>query len=212
MSWCASYRRASAPSGLKRAQPGCVARSAVRSATARWSQPPYRRVEKHHANNSIATMASATLLLGACALGPNYIARLRPRRRSSRTRNHLAFVPQTPEAVWWHEFDDAELDGPSRARARCEFGTCEARTTASGPPAPCSSRGSSTTRRTCSSTGRTRRARNNSPDLVPISFNIQSASLGFDAAWELDLFGRVRRSVEAARADLGAESAQLSRR
>jgi multidrug efflux system outer membrane protein len=38
-------------------------------------------------------------------------------------------------------------------------------------------------------------------------FNIQSDSLGFDAAWEIDLFGRVRRSVEAARADLGAESA-----
>jgi multidrug efflux system outer membrane protein len=38
-------------------------------------------------------------------------------------------------------------------------------------------------------------------------FNIQSDSLGFDAAWEIDLFGRVRRSVQAARADLGAESA-----
>ena len=36
-------------------------------------------------------------------------------------------------------------------------------------------------------------------------FNIQSDSLGFDAAWEIDLFGHVRRSVEAARADLGAE-------
>jgi outer membrane protein, multidrug efflux system len=38
-------------------------------------------------------------------------------------------------------------------------------------------------------------------------FNIQSDSLGFDASWELDLFGHVRHSVEAARADLGAEQA-----
>jgi len=30
-------------------------------------------------------------------------------------------------------------------------------------------------------------------------------ALGFDAAWEIDLWGRVRRSVEAADADLGAE-------
>ena len=34
---------------------------------------------------------------------------------------------------------------------------------------------------------------------------MQSDSLGFDAAWEIDLFGHVRRSVEAARADLGVE-------
>jgi NodT family efflux transporter outer membrane factor (OMF) lipoprotein len=30
-------------------------------------------------------------------------------------------------------------------------------------------------------------------------------TLGFDTAWEIDLWGRVRRSVEAAEADLGAE-------
>ncbi|WP_374319765.1 efflux transporter outer membrane subunit [Pseudoxanthomonas kaohsiungensis] len=34
-------------------------------------------------------------------------------------------------------------------------------------------------------------------------------SLGFDAAWELDLFGRLRRGAEAARADLEAEQASL---
>jgi multidrug efflux system outer membrane protein len=32
---------------------------------------------------------------------------------------------------------------------------------------------------------------------------------GFDGLWELDLFGRVRRNVEAARADLGASEAVL---
>jgi outer membrane protein, multidrug efflux system len=32
---------------------------------------------------------------------------------------------------------------------------------------------------------------------------------GFDASWEVDIFGGVRRSVEAARADLGASSASL---
>ncbi|ROH93380.1 efflux transporter outer membrane subunit [Stagnimonas aquatica] len=36
----------------------------------------------------------------------------------------------------------------------------------------------------------------------------ESLRLGFDAAWELDLFGRVRRGTEAARAD--AEAAQAS--
>ncbi|MFH1136533.1 MAG: efflux transporter outer membrane subunit [Pseudomonadota bacterium] len=34
-------------------------------------------------------------------------------------------------------------------------------------------------------------------------------SLGFDASWELDVFGGVRRAVEAAEADLGAAEADL---
>jgi multidrug efflux system outer membrane protein len=36
-----------------------------------------------------------------------------------------------------------------------------------------------------------------------------SAQSDFDGLWELDLFGRVRRNVEAARADLGASAATL---
>jgi multidrug efflux system outer membrane protein len=36
-----------------------------------------------------------------------------------------------------------------------------------------------------------------------------AAQAGFDGLWELDLFGRVRRNVEAARADVGAAAASL---
>ena len=36
-----------------------------------------------------------------------------------------------------------------------------------------------------------------------------TAQAGFDGLWELDLFGRVRRNVEAARADVGAGEATL---
>jgi outer membrane protein, multidrug efflux system len=36
-----------------------------------------------------------------------------------------------------------------------------------------------------------------------------TAKGGFDGLWELDLFGRVRRNVEAARADVGASAATL---
>jgi multidrug efflux system outer membrane protein len=38
---------------------------------------------------------------------------------------------------------------------------------------------------------------------------IESAELGFDAAWEIDLFGRVRHGVDAARSDAGAADADL---
>lgn len=38
----------------------------------------------------------------------------------------------------------------------------------------------------------------------------ESYQVGFDAGWELDLFGRKRRATEAARADLGAERDNLA--
>jgi outer membrane protein, multidrug efflux system len=39
--------------------------------------------------------------------------------------------------------------------------------------------------------------------------NFDTAQAGFDGLWELDLFGRVRRNVEAARADVAASEATL---
>ncbi|HEY4030575.1 MAG TPA: TolC family protein [Caulobacteraceae bacterium] len=39
---------------------------------------------------------------------------------------------------------------------------------------------------------------------------VESADLGFDAAWEIDLFGRVRHGVEAARSDAGAAGADVA--
>ncbi len=42
---------------------------------------------------------------------------------------------------------------------------------------------------------------------VPLDYNLYNA--GFDAAWELDIFGGTRRAVEAANAEIGAaESSQ----
>ncbi len=45
------------------------------------------------------------------------------------------------------------------------------------------------------------------PGFGPARVPIESAQLGFDAAWEIDLFGRVSHGVDAARADAGAVDA-----
>ena len=37
---------------------------------------------------------------------------------------------------------------------------------------------------------------------IPLDYNLYNA--GFDAAWELDVFGGTRRAVEAANAEIGA--------
>jgi multidrug efflux system outer membrane protein len=47
------------------------------------------------------------------------------------------------------------------------------------------------------------------PGYTEAQRNFDTAQAGFDGLWELDLFGRVRRNVEAARADVGASEATL---
>ncbi|TAM32728.1 MAG: TolC family protein, partial [Rhodanobacter sp.] len=53
------------------------------------------------------------------------------------------------------------------------------------------------------------RSREQQPGFTDQRVTTTSYQAGFDASWELDLFGGVRRSVQAAGADLGASEAAL---
>jgi multidrug efflux system outer membrane protein len=151
------------------------------------------------------SIATATFLLAACAVGPNYRT---PATAPADLRNAQlpAFVAQTPEAAWWQQFDDAELDSLMRRAlaANLDLRGAYDRVKAAravfveskleyAPHVPLQANYSHSDEQL--------------PGFGTSRFDIQSDSLGFDATWELDLFGHVRRSVEAARADLGAESA-----
>jgi multidrug efflux system outer membrane protein len=150
-------------------------------------------------------MAMSGLLLAACAVGPNYRA---PVTSPAVLENAQlpAFVAQTPEAAWWQEFDDTELDSlmhralaanldlrSAYDRVRAARAVFVERKLDYAPHVPLQ--------------GTYSHSEEQQPGFGTNRFNIQSDSLGFDAAWEIDLFGHVRRSVEAARADLGAETA-----
>jgi outer membrane protein, multidrug efflux system len=152
-----------------------------------------------------ALAIAGTCLLAACAVGPNYHA---PPVAPAIVQNaqSSAFVTQSPEALWWQEFGDAELDGlVQRALAanldlRSAFDRVQAaravfveRKLDYAPHVQVD--------------GAYTHFDEQQPGFGPNRINAQSDSLGFDAAWEIDLFGHVRRSVEAARADLGAERA-----
>jgi multidrug efflux system outer membrane protein len=113
---------------------------------------------------------------------------------------------QTPEALWWQQFEDAELDNlEGRAlAANLELRSAYDRVRAAravfvernfdyAPHVPLDASYS--------------HFEQQEPGFGPARIDAQSASLGFDASWEIDLFGHVRRSVEAAKADLGAERA-----
>jgi multidrug efflux system outer membrane protein len=150
-------------------------------------------------------IALGPVLLGACAVGPNYRA---PPIAPARLQNaeSSAFVVQTPEALWWQQFEDAELDGlVGRAlaanldlrsaydRVRAARAVFVERNFDFAPHVPLDASYTHFDEQ--------------QPGFGPARINAESASLGFDASWEIDLFGHVRRSVEAAKADLGAERA-----
>jgi multidrug efflux system outer membrane protein len=149
--------------------------------------------------------ATTAFLLAACAVGPNYRAPATP-PAALKNAQSPAFVAQTPEAAWWQEFDDPELDALMRRaltanldlrgaydRVRAARAVFVERKLDYAPHVQLD--------------GTYSRLDEQQPGFGTNRYNIQSDSLGFDAAWEIDLFGRVRRSVEAARADLGAEAA-----
>jgi multidrug efflux system outer membrane protein len=156
----------------------------------------------------IAAMVALAILSG-CALGPNY---KRPsvaapesyRFTSSPTTNSLGDLP------WWEVFKDATLQDLVRvaltnnydlkqAVARVE----QARNVAVAARAPLFPQ--------IGYGGDVGRGRNAAFDM-PASLNgatVSSAQVNLNAAWEIDIWGRIRRSGEAARAQyLATEEAR----
>ena len=155
-------------------------------------------------NNFLATVLAA-LAVASCAVGPNYKA---PRVTPAVVQNAQSsqFVTQSPEALWWQEFGDTELDGLVRRALAANLDLRSAYDQVRAARAVFVERKLDYAPHVQLDASYTH-FDEQQPGFGPTRFNAQSDSLGFDAAWEIDLFGHVRRSVEAARADLGAEQA-----
>ncbi len=183
---------------------------------------PHRIVRRHHANAPArAALRAARCLLTVlplatgCLVGPHYqrpLSRLpqdlgdAPHRATPGTTN----VISTIEAGWWHAFHDPILDRlQSLANTNnpdlhlAEARLREARALWSEArfdlaPTTHATAGYENTQGSVvsSSGGATRDARHN-----------EVYRAGFDATWELDLFGRVRRSIEATRATVASVEA-----
>jgi multidrug efflux system outer membrane protein len=149
-----------------------------------------------------------TAALVGCAVGPDY---REPEQKpapfvGAQTANYNA---TSPEAQWWQQFGDPLLDNlvSQGLSANLDLKAAAARVAAA--------RAIFTDQRldqlpTVTSGAGYEHAKAQQPGLSDSRIETESYSLGFDAGWEIDLFGRVRRSVEAARAD--AESAQYQLR
>jgi NodT family efflux transporter outer membrane factor (OMF) lipoprotein len=153
-------------------------------------------------------------LLAGCTVGPDY--------HPPKPAVPAQWVsPQPPgetnspaaEAGWWKSFHDAELDSLARRAAQSNLNIRmaaarlgEARaasrvvSAALGPALDASG-----------SYARERYSANGFPPFPPgIPLDADVYQAGFDASWELDVFGGRRRAVQAARAELAA--AEYSRR
>jgi multidrug efflux system outer membrane protein len=152
-------------------------------------------------------LSSLAVALAACAVGPAYH---RPEAAGVEPRNVDAnFTSAAPGAVWWGQFGDPVLaDLEARARAgNLDLRIALARVRSA--------------RATFSEAqydyaphvqldGSYARSKEQQPGFTSDRVDIDSTSVGFDATWEIDLFGRVRHEVAAARAAAGAEEAGLA--
>jgi NodT family efflux transporter outer membrane factor (OMF) lipoprotein len=156
---------------------------------------------------ALIMVAACLTLIAGCAVGPDY----QPPKTNMPTNWASLSDGETNGSVnlaaWWKNFSDTNLDVlmtmavQSNLTLRvAEARVLEARAQRGVVAADLwPSVGSSL------SYSRNRWGQNTFPPLPPgtdLDYNLYSA--GFDAAWELDVFGGTRRAVEAANAEIGA--------
>lgn len=161
-----------------------------------------------------ALAALLPLALAACAVGPDYARPDAPGGAAPRLREaDVALVAPTPlPPQWWRLFEDPELD---RLIERALAANTDLRQAAANLQRARALLSEARAGRLPTTTlsaqyvrqrfgGQVFNAIGNVPPLTTDFF-----STGFDASYELDLFGGVSRSVEAARADAAAAQAQV---
>ena len=154
------------------------------------------------------------LMLGACAVGPDY---KRPGPPASKAIDAGAFqrVPDTgadaevPLARWWEALDDPELNH------LVERGLAEAPGIAAAEARARQARAGLTRARAALAPQVAASAAYIYADLPEDAFGTDTSENelfleGFDARWELDLWGGARRGAEKARAQAQAADAQLA--
>jgi multidrug efflux system outer membrane protein len=160
--------------------------------------------------NFMRMISAASLLaaLAACAVGPTYH---RPETPANEPRNTSGghFSAAEPNAAWWEQFGDpvlADLEVHALADnldlhiaiARVHSARAAFREAQFNYAPHVQLDGSYS------------RSKEQFPGFSNDRLDIDSTSVGFDATWEIDLFGHVRHQAEAARAALGAEQANLA--
>ena len=173
-----------------------------------------------HRGFLLPLVAGATL--AACAVGPNYRTpqlSLPEHFAATPVADTGAVAPAPPIelATWWHALNDPELDSliERAVRANPDVQIAlervqAARTVAYGSFSSVLPQGGASAgggRGTGSDLGRGRASQQLVSAENGAGLSQVNLLAGFDAAWQLDLFGKYRREIEAARADAQAAAA-----
>ena len=156
------------------------------------------------------TIATGLLLLAAngCVAGPNYkrptVASPTGWKEAATTTNAPVLPPE-----WWHIFNDAELNAleTQAVAANQDLQHAAARVTEARALARVSKAELYPSVSAGSAYSRSRQSENR--DNVAPKLNTDDFSASFDLSYELDIWGRVRRTVEAAKADTAAVATDL---
>lgn len=147
------------------------------------------------------------MIWGCAAVGPDYSPpELRaPGSWHTELQDGLTYRPANP-AEWWTALDDPVL---SSLMERAVAGNTDLRLAAARVREARARRGISQAALfpTLDASGDATRSR--SSENAGSGNENTSYSAGFDAGWEVDIFGGARRSIEAADADIGASEADL---
>jgi multidrug efflux system outer membrane protein len=160
----------------------------------------------------IATIAVVEMaLLCACAVGPNYQKPVTPVPPQFTNVVQPGFNGADVVAKFWTLFQDPKLDrlvndalaankDLKRARANLRASRAARRLAGFDLFPTVTAAGKYTHQR---------ESRNQLPEFISPDRTLDDVDVGFDAVWELDFFGRVRRGVQAARAEEQASVASL---
>ncbi|WP_313062163.1 TolC family protein, partial [Pseudomonas rhodesiae] len=148
------------------------------------------------------------LALAACAVGPDYKTQTPEAANIAAAADAKQYDHAKFEGIWWQQFDDPTLNQlvtqslQGNRDLRVAFARLRAaraiRDDASNDAMP------TITSRASSDLGK-----GQIPGQTTKRVNSERYDLGLDMAWELDLFGRIQRNLEASDADQQAAEADL---
>lgn len=164
-------------------------------------------------------VAVAAGMLGACTVGPNYAppqvkmdADFGPLAATQPSTQPGAATTPAPgsEAAWWEALNDPLLDQlvARAAAANLDVRQAAARIRAARAQFAVASGGQYPQANVAGGYTRQRFSQNAAPfnafDVPNFPWEFNLYQLGFDASWELDIFGGTRRALQAANADIAA--------
>lgn len=150
-------------------------------------------------------------ILSACAVGPDYKTPATDAGQAFANAAHPEFSEHDVEVAWWKLFEDKDLTELVDQTVRHNRTLQAARANLREARALYMDAGLNLAPTVTSHANYTEQKRSvgslNNKDFVPRELKLYNA--GFDAFWEIDFFGRVRRNVEASGDEVDAQEASI---